>query len=183
LCRKYIAPSVALGSALLVGPAGRERLPLDDPWAAAVATAGETAFLASISPDGAPDIAHRGGPPGFIRLDPAGATLAWTELVGDGVFKSAGNVRATGTASVLILDLPTGDALAATGTARYENTLTRFRPREEPLVRMPDAFPEQGRLELSIRVLHRLRGFTHPRRRLDVRRVTSRDTPDEQAPR
>lgn len=182
-CRKYVAPSVALGTALLVGPASREPLAVEDPWVAAVIAAAETAFLASVSPDGAPDVAHRGGPAGFLRLDAAHGVLSWTELVGDGVFKSAGNVRATGTASLLVLDLATGDALELVGTGRYENTLTRFRPRVEPLVRMPDAFPEQGRLEIDIRGAHRLRGFTHPRRRLDVRRVTARDTPDEQAPR
>jgi hypothetical protein len=183
LCRKYMAPSQALETGLLVGPVAREPLAIDDPWARSVVGSTETAFLASIAPDGAPDVAHRGGPAGFLCLDADTGVIAWSELVGDGVFKSAGNVRATGTASLLALDLPSGDGLEITGIARYQNTHTRFTPREDPLVRMPRPFPEQGRIEMGIRELARLRKLTHPRRRLDGHRVTSRDTPDEQAPR
>jgi hypothetical protein len=167
----------------VVGPIAREPIALDDPWAGAVAAAADTTFLASVAPDGMPDVAHRGGPAGFIALDATRATASWTEYVGDGVFKSAGNVRATGTASLLLLDLESGDALELIGSAAYENTLTRFRPREEPLVRMRDDFPEQGRMVLAIDRAARLRRFTHPRERVAAARVTSRDTADEQAPR
>ncbi len=183
LCRKYIAPSVAESPYVVVGPVEREPIALDDPWVGMVAAAADTTFLASIAPDGMPDVAHRGGPAGFITLDAAQASASWTEFVGDGVFKSAGNVRATGTASLLLLDLGSGDALELTGRAVYENTLTRFRPREDPLVRMRDAFPEQGRMVLAIDRAARLRQLTHPRQRVAASRVTSRDTPDEQAPR
>ena len=183
LCRKYLAPSVALEEGLLVGPRTRVPIAMDDPWVTSLVAGSETAFLASISPSGAPDVAHRGGPAGFLELDTDRKVIAWTEFVGDGVFKSAGNLRATGTASLMVLDLATGDGLEVAGTARYTNLLARFRPREETLVRMPQAFPEQGRIELEIGAVHRLHGLTHPRRRVAARRVTSRDTPDEQAPR
>ena len=183
LCRKYIAPSAAGSPDVVVGPASREPIALDDPWVGAVVEAADTTFLASVAPDGMPDVAHRGGPAGFVTLDAARASASWTEFVGDGVFKSAGNVRATGTASLLLLDLGTGDALELTGRAAYENTLTRFRPREEPLVRMRDDFPEQGRMVLAIDRAARLRRLTHPRQRIAASRVTSRDTEDEQAPR
>lgn len=183
LCRKYLAPSDAPRGEPMLGPTARDAIALDDAWVSGVVAAAHTAFLASIAPDGAPDVAHRGGPPGFIALDPAGRTASWTEFVGDGVFKSAGNIRATATASLLLLDLPTGDALELAGRCAYETTLTRFRPREEPLVRMRDPFPEQGRMTLAIEGAWRLRSLTHPRRELAVARVTSQDTPDEQAPR
>jgi len=183
LCRKYIAPTVAASSEVVVGPAAREAIDLGDPWVGALVAGADTTFLASIAPDGMPDVAHRGGPAGFIELDAAHATASWVEFVGDGVFKSAGNVRATGTAALLLLDLSSGDALELQGRAAYENTLTRFRPREEPLVRMKSAFPEQGHMTLRIERAARLRRFTHPRERVTAARVTSRDTPDEQAPR
>jgi len=183
LCRKYIAPSVAASPDVVVGPASREAIALDDPWVGVAVAAADTTFLASIAPDGMPDVAHRGGPAGFIVLDAARAVASWTEFVGDGVFKSAGNVRATGTASLLLLDMDSGDALELIGSATYKNTLTRFRPREEPLVRMRDDFPQQGRMVLKIDRAARLRRFTHPRQLVAATRVTSRDAADEQAPR
>ena len=183
LCRKYIAPSEQSRLGRSAGPAASEPLSPEDPWASAVLDSAETAFLASISPDGAPDIAHRGGPAGFLRYDPAGRRLAWTEFVGDGVFKSAGNVRATGTVAVLVPDLSSGDALEIQGHATYANTLTRFKPRVDPLVRLPEPFPAQGQMEVAVDSITRLRALMHPRRPLEIGRVTSRDSPDEQAPR
>jgi hypothetical protein len=183
LCRKYLAPSLADAEALRVGPLSREETSLDDPSVAAIVAAAETAFLASVSPDGAPDVAHRGGPAGFLRLDPRRRTASWVEYVGDGVFKSAGNVRATGVVSLVVPDLATGDAVELAGTGTYVNTLERFRPRVDALVRMPEPFPEQGRLEVDVASVHLLTAFMHPRRRLDARRVTSRDHVEVQAPR
>src|SRR5687768_8282856 len=69
-CRKYIIPSLALEESLHLGPALREDVALGDPWLADVVARCETAFLASISPEGQPDVSHRGGPPGFLTLDP-----------------------------------------------------------------------------------------------------------------
>ncbi|MCU0504751.1 MAG: pyridoxamine 5'-phosphate oxidase family protein [Chloroflexi bacterium] len=183
LCRKYLAPSVADATELRVGPSSRLEVALDDPRVAAIVSTAETAFLASVSPDGSPDVAHRGGPPGFLRLQPGRGIVSWTEYVGDGVFKSAGNVRATGAATLVVLDLATGDAVEVVGSGRYVNTLERFRPRLDALVRMPEPFPEQGRLEIDVTSVRLLTGFIHPRRRLDARRVTSRDHVDVQAPR
>jgi hypothetical protein len=70
-----MAPSCALVPERHTGPDAAEPLALDDPWLAAVVARAETAFLASISPDGGPDVAHRGGPPGFLTLDPAARRL------------------------------------------------------------------------------------------------------------
>jgi len=183
LCRKYLAPSIAVRNELSIGPATREPVALDDPWTNDVVAAATTSFLASVSPDAGPDVAHRGGPPGFLAVDAVGRTVAWTEYVGDGVFKSAGNVRATGIAALLILDLARGDGLELAGTASYENVLTRFRPRTEPLVRFPEPFPTQGRMLLAVETAHRLRGVAHARQPVAGNPVTSRDEPEEQAPR
>lgn len=62
LCRKYMAPSEIVDPAMVrAGPRKRERITLETDWAADLLTTAETAFLATVAPDGAPDVAHRGG--------------------------------------------------------------------------------------------------------------------------
>ncbi|MCX7892483.1 MAG: pyridoxamine 5'-phosphate oxidase family protein [Burkholderiales bacterium] len=183
LCRKYMAPSVATGRELRVGPRARHALALDDPWIAATLARAETAFLASASPAGMPDVAHRGGPPGFLAWDPARARLAWTEYVGDGVFKSAGNIRATGVLSLLAIDLATGDGVALSGRAEYRNLRERGAPRESPLVQDREDFPAQGEMTCVIARAERLEALMHPRSRIArAPRITSRSTVQEQQP-
>jgi hypothetical protein len=183
LCRKYFAPSVQVAAGpVRVGPALREPLPLDHPLLADVVTRAETSFLTSVSPDGMPDVAHRGGRPGFLAFDPATRTLRWNEYVGDGVFKSAGNVRATGTMALLALDLASGDGVCLYGRGEYVNTRAD-RGREDALVQHRDDYPQQGVLSCTIERAERLRDVIHPRRRIDrVPRVTSRSTVPEQRP-
>jgi hypothetical protein len=184
LCRKYFAPSVASGDALVVGPALRQPVPLEDPWLVSVLARAETSFLASVSPDGMPDVAHRGGRPGFLLFDPPRATLQWSEYVGDGIFKSAGNVRATGTAALLVPDMATGDGLVLYGRGRYETTAASGAPRENALVQSPVDYPQQGRMTCSVERAERVSSVLHPRRRIEkVQRITCRSSVEEQKPR
>jgi len=183
LCRKYFAPSLPVCDApLRVGPAVRTPLALDHPLLADVLGRAETAFLATVSPDGMPDVAHRGGPPGFLEYDPAARVLCWNEYVGDGVFKSAGNLRATGTMALLALDLASGDAVCLYGRGDYLNTRAD-RGREDALVQHREDRPQQGVIRCEIVRAERLRDVLHPRRRVDrVPRITSRSTVPEQKP-
>jgi len=183
LCRKYFAPSLPVCDApLRVGPAVRTPLALDHPLLADVLGRAETAFLATLSPDGMPDVAHRGGAPGFLEYDPAARRLCWSEYVGDGVFKSAGNVRATGTMALLALDLASGDAVCLYGRGDYRNTRAD-RGREDALVQHREHHPQQGLMACEIVRAERLREVLHPRRRVDrVPRITSRSTVPEQKP-
>ena len=183
LCRKYFAPSVGVAEGpLRIGPAQREPLPPDHPLIGDVLARTETAFLASVSPDGMPDVAHRGGAPGFLAYDQAARTLTWKEYVGDGVFKSVGNVRATGTMALLALDLPSGDAVCLYGRGDYRNTRAD-RGREDALVQHREDHPQQGVMSCEITRAERLRDLLHPRRRVDrVPRITSRSTVPEQKP-
>jgi hypothetical protein len=181
LCRKYMAPSLALDDKPHLGPVASEPLLLDDPWLAGLLARAETSFLASISPDGGPDVAHRGGPPGFIKLDAAGRRLTWIEYVGDGVFKSAGNVRATGSMTLLIPDFENGDGVELIGRGEYTNQRTDRRV--DPLVQHRDPFPVQGIMTGEISRAFRMRGLLHPRKRIEkALKITSRSTVDEQAP-
>jgi uncharacterized protein len=183
LCRKYIAPSVSLEDRPHLGPINREPLRLDDPWLAGLLVRSETSFLASVSPTGGPDVAHRGGPPGFITLDVAKSRLSWPEYVGDGVFKSAGNVRATRKMTLLIPDFEGGDGVELVGRGDFTNERRDRTERKDPLVQFRDPFPIQGSMACEIRSAYRLRALLHPRRRIEkTLKVTSRSTVDEQAP-
>jgi hypothetical protein len=183
LCRKYLAPSVSAAETTVTGPRSRTGVRIDDSWLASVVSRTETSFLASVSPDGAPDVAHRGGPAGFLELDPAARRLSWPEYLGDGVFKSAGNVRATPAVTLLVLDLETGDAAELAGHGVYTNLRQMRGPRREPLLRDKFAFPTQGKMDVVLEKAFRLEGFAAPRRRVEATpRVTSQSRVDEQAP-
>ena len=161
----------------------REPISTSDPWLQAVVAGAETSFLASVSPDGQPDVSHRGGLPGFLDLDAGTGRLRWDEYVGDGMLKSAGNVRATGSVSLLVLDLATGDAAELAGRAEF-TTLRRYKEaRQSGLEQHREQYPVQGAMEMRIESAYRLTGLTSPRRRLDkALRVTSKSTTDQQAP-
>ncbi|BCX03504.1 MAG: hypothetical protein KatS3mg053_1442 [Candidatus Roseilinea sp.] len=182
LCRKYMAPSLPLDDAPHLGPKAREPLLLDDPWLADLLSRTETAFLASVSPQGMPDVAHRGGPPGFLDLNVAAQRLEWSEYVGDGVFKSAGNVRANGVMTLLVPDLESGDGVELIGRAAYRNLRAGRDQRLSPLEQHREDFPVQGVITCEISRAVRLRELIRPRRRLGKTAVTSRSTVDEQAP-
>jgi hypothetical protein len=158
-------------------------LPANDPWLAGLLARTETSFLASIGPDGGPDVAHRGGPPGFLELDPSGRRLTWPEYVGDGVFKSAGNVRATGIMTLLVPDHESGDGVELVGRGEYRNIRPERRQRVDSLVQHRDPFPVQGQITCEVTRAVRLRQLLHPRQRIErAIKVTSRSTVDEQAP-
>jgi hypothetical protein len=182
LCRKYMAPSLSINNTPHLGPVAREALSIDDPWLANVMARTETAFVASISPDGGPDVAHRGGPAGFLELDAVARRLTWNEYVGDGVFKSAGNIRATGVMTLLIPDLESGDGIELIGRATYRNLRTGRNQRLDALEQHREALPVQGIMTLDISHALRLRALMRPRRRIEKNTITSRSTVDEQAP-
>ncbi|MFP5299233.1 MAG: pyridoxamine 5'-phosphate oxidase family protein [Actinomycetota bacterium] len=50
-------------------------------------------FLATIDPDGFPDVSYKGGIPGFVQVVDE-STLAFPDYNGNGMFKSLGNVLA-----------------------------------------------------------------------------------------
>jgi hypothetical protein len=161
----------------------REPISISDSWLEQVVAGAETSFLASISPYGQPDVSHRGGLPGFLQLDADMGTLRWEEYVGDGMLKSAGNVRATGHVALLILDLATGDAVELVGRAGYITRRRYEEARHSGLEQHGERYPVQGAIDMRIESANRLTGLTSPRRRLEkALRVTSKSTTDQQAP-
>jgi predicted pyridoxine 5'-phosphate oxidase superfamily flavin-nucleotide-binding protein len=183
-CRKYIAPSMPLEGGAHAGPESRKPVAIDDARLAEVIARTETAFLASVNPDGQPDVSHRGGPPGFIRLDVASRRLTWPELIGNGMFKSTGNVRATGTASLLVLDIESGDAYELSGRAAYRTVLRYEEPRDKGLWPSTSDFPVQGEMTLEIAQATLLRRLFLPRQRVvGAAKVTSCSPAEDQVPR
>jgi uncharacterized protein len=183
LCRKYIAPSLAASDTPHLGPVARQALELDDPWLQALVNQSESFFLATISLDGGPDVAHRGGPAGFLQLYSNSQRLSWQEFVGNGVFKSAGNIRATGRMTLLIPDLASGDGVEISGIATYSNLRAGRQQRTNPLEQHSEDFPVQGIIECEIQRAVRLRQLMSPRRPLATDgKITSCAPVDVQAP-
>jgi hypothetical protein len=182
-CRKYMAPSLPVGEGLRIGPIRSEALALDDPWVRRTVARAETAFLATRTPDGLPDVSHRGGPPGFLRLDEASTAIQWTEYLGDGMFVSAGNVRHGRRFTLIVLDLGSGDALRLDATGDYTNLRADRKARVDALLQANEPFPVQGAMRGEVRAASRLVGFCHPRERLlRQERITSTCTTREQHP-
>lgn len=182
-CRKYIAPSVALEPGFRCGPVERSSIAFNDSRLCDVLGHVETAFLASVSPEGRPDVSHKGGPTGFMTFDPNSHLLTWPELIGNGMFKSAGNVRATGTVAVLALDLDSGDAYELCGRGEYRTELRYGEPRESGLWISEQHFPTQGVMTIHVEEVTLLKGMILPRRRVEAEgKITACSPREDQAP-
>ncbi|MFF4354286.1 pyridoxamine 5'-phosphate oxidase family protein [Streptomyces sp. NPDC001530] len=82
--------------------------------------AADTFFLATVHAHGA-DASHRGGNPGFVRVD-SPCELRWRDYPGNSMFLTLGNLQVDPRAGLLFLDWDSGAVLQLTGTARTEFT-------------------------------------------------------------
>jgi predicted pyridoxine 5'-phosphate oxidase superfamily flavin-nucleotide-binding protein len=66
------------------------------------------------------DVSHRGGRPGFVRVETSatGTRLTIPDFSGNFVFNTFGNLEVNPHAGIVCPDFATGDVLALTGTAR-----------------------------------------------------------------
>ncbi|MGV9296269.1 pyridoxamine 5'-phosphate oxidase family protein [Amycolatopsis sp. NPDC003676] len=78
----------------------------------------DTFFLGTINPGDGADASHRGGAPGFVRVE--GNTLCWPDYPGNNLFNSLGNIAANPEAALLFFDFGTGSVLQVSGTAAIE---------------------------------------------------------------
>ncbi|MCX4980920.1 pyridoxamine 5'-phosphate oxidase family protein [Streptomyces sp. NBC_00572] len=103
--------------------------------------AADTFFVATVAPDGV-DTSHRGGNPGFVRVD-ASRELSWRDYPGNAMFLTLGNLEEDGRAGLLFLDWETGTTLQLSGLAHTEygpeGRVTRFRV--ERTAEIPAASP------------------------------------------
>ncbi|TCN41059.1 hypothetical protein EV644_105345 [Kribbella orskensis] len=78
----------------------------------------DTFFLGTSHPTRGADTSHKGGEPGFVRID--GPDLWWPDFPGNNMFNSLGNIAVDPTTSLLFLDFATGTALHLSGTATLQ---------------------------------------------------------------
>ncbi|WP_208777545.1 pyridoxamine 5'-phosphate oxidase family protein [Streptomyces griseorubiginosus] len=78
----------------------------------------DTFFVASVH-NGRVEISHRGGNPGFVRLD-SPRRLSWQDYPGNAMFLTLGNLASDPRAGLLFLDWTTGTTLQLTGEGHTE---------------------------------------------------------------
>jgi predicted pyridoxine 5'-phosphate oxidase superfamily flavin-nucleotide-binding protein len=82
----------------------------------------DTMFLASFHPDSGADASHRGGMPGFLRVE-SDRRIALPDYPGNAMFNTLGNLHGYPRVGLLFLDFENGDTLQLTGRAEL-----RFEP-------------------------------------------------------
>ncbi|HEY1820899.1 MAG TPA: pyridoxamine 5'-phosphate oxidase family protein [Trebonia sp.] len=80
--------------------------------------AADTFFLGTTNPERGSDSSHRGGRPGFVRVD--GDRVWWPDYPGNNLFNSFGNLAVDPEAALLFIDFDTGRTLHLSGTAEVE---------------------------------------------------------------
>ena len=78
----------------------------------------DTFFLGTTNPERGSDTSHRGGTPGFVRVD--GDRLWWPDYPGNNLFNSFGNLAVDPEASLLFFDFDSGRTLQLSGTAEVD---------------------------------------------------------------
>lgn len=78
----------------------------------------DTFFLGTANPERGADASHRGGPPGFVRVD--GDGLWWPDYPGNNLFNSFGNLAMRPEASLLFFDFTTRRTLQLSGGVEIE---------------------------------------------------------------
>ena len=121
-CPKYIHRR-AVDVATLAAPASMRvrRATLLDPSDQALIAASDTFFLGTSHLRRGSDASHRGGPPGFVRVD-SPDRLWWPDFPGNNMFNSYGNLAVDDEAALLFLDFDTGATVQVTGNAHVRWT-------------------------------------------------------------
>lgn len=113
--RRILAPA---GTGEAPAPDGEAHSDVLSPEQQAFVRRSDTFFLGTIAPDGGADSSHKGGSPGFVRIE--GPELWWPDYAGNNLFTSLGNITANPEASLLFLDFDSGAALHMSGSASVQ---------------------------------------------------------------
>jgi uncharacterized protein len=127
-CPKYIHPREAV-HVPVPAAATAGSLPRLDDAALRLVAAADTFFIATAHPQaraiadasGGLDVAHRGGPAGFVQVS-GSATLLVPDYVGNSFFNTFGNLQLEPRCSLLFIDFATGEQLrlAARGAVLWD---------------------------------------------------------------
>jgi predicted pyridoxine 5'-phosphate oxidase superfamily flavin-nucleotide-binding protein len=115
-CPKYIHQRVLTHDGPGQGDVRRDAVL--SPADAAMIRAADTFFLGTTNPERGSDASHRGGTPGFVRVE--GDRLWWPDYPGNNLFNSFGNLAVNPEASLLFFDFGTGRTLQLSGTAEVD---------------------------------------------------------------
>ena len=77
-------------------------------------------YMATVNEDGGPDVQHRGGPPGFLRVL-GSQRMAYADFRGNTQLVSVGNVSRNDRVSLILMDYPNRRRLKILGHMRVEN--------------------------------------------------------------
>lgn len=118
-CPKYIQlrreepdpPEVAKGPTV----AAQALSPRQSAWI----VGSDTFFIASLHPTAGADASHRGGLPGFVRVE-TNHRLSFPDYQGNAMFNTLGNLLVNPLAGLLFADFTAGDVLQLTGRARLD---------------------------------------------------------------
>jgi hypothetical protein len=114
----------------------------------------DTFFIATLVPGEGADASHRGGMPGFVKVE--NQELIWADYPGNSMFNTLGNIVKYPRAGILVPDFATGSTLQLTGRATIESDperssaetgdglRVRFTPEE--VVEMDSVLPQRLRL-------------------------------------
>lgn len=80
--------------------------------------AADTLFVASRGPDGQLDVSHRGGAPGFVRVE--NGVLVVPDFPGNSMFNTLGNLTLDPRAGLVVPDFAAGRQLAMSGTVELD---------------------------------------------------------------
>lgn len=121
-CPKYIQRRAVTEAGRVSGGRAEKFAALDAAARAMIARA-DTFFVASrsratIDSHGGADISHRGGRPGFVRID--GDTLTIPDFSGNRYFNTLGNFLGEPRGALLFVDFKTGDVLQLQGTVEID---------------------------------------------------------------
>jgi predicted pyridoxine 5'-phosphate oxidase superfamily flavin-nucleotide-binding protein len=78
----------------------------------------DTFFIATLHPEHGADASHRGGMPGFVRVE--GEKLVWPDYAGNLMYNTLGNIAAYPRAGLIVPDFDSGAVLQLTGGAAIE---------------------------------------------------------------
>jgi len=108
----------------------------------------DTFFIATLAPGEGADASHRGGMPGFVRIE--NQELIWRDYPGNAMFNTLGNIVKNPRAGILVPDFATGSTLQMTGRAAIdsnsagEERQVRFVP--DDVVEIEDVLPQRLQL-------------------------------------
>ncbi|MGE0351748.1 MAG: pyridoxamine 5'-phosphate oxidase family protein [Gemmatimonadales bacterium] len=112
----------------------------------ALIRAADTFFVATVHPHAGADASHRGGEPGFVRVE--GNVVTWPDYRGNAMFNTLGNLAVHPSIGVTFPDFATGRLLQLNGVARIEwdpRKVAEFPQAERLVVLTVETARETGR--------------------------------------